>query len=76
MGTRFECPKCGSDCFGTNNPTDAPERRVRSCHGEDGCRFTWPEADDWKYFIGVVVEEETRPFTSAEDFENFKDGGG
>lgn len=49
----FECPDCGSSCFGTMNPLDPADLRIRQCHGEgySPCGFSWPVQDDWKYFV-------------------------
>lgn len=59
MDLSFKCPDCGGSAFGSmavdqQNPSGPLER---FCHGDDahdgkaGCRFNWPEKDDWKHFI-------------------------
>jgi hypothetical protein len=67
----FKCPECGGSSFGswTDDDSQNPDAKwTRCCHGDDaqdgrhGCRFTFPEKDDWKYFLcnGKKIE------TSAE----------
>lgn len=54
----FKCPSCGGSAFGSmaENLEDPSGPLHRYCHGNDaqdgrdGCRFDWPEKDDWKYF--------------------------
>lgn len=58
-GERFRCPKCGGSSFGSicdaADPLNKPMHRY--CHGNDagdgqaGCKFDWPDTDDWKYFL-------------------------
>lgn len=57
----FECPKCGSNWFGTD-----PFNNIRQCHGETGCSgFRWPIADDWKYTVIKTIQR----FESKKEFE-------
>jgi hypothetical protein len=55
---QFQCPDCGGSSFGSmaedlQNPAGPV---LRFCHGNDagdgraGCRFSFHERDDWKYF--------------------------
>lgn len=49
----WRCPVCGSCLFGSSTGTG---HVLRHCHGLIGgapCRFSAPEADDWKHFHGV-----------------------
>lgn len=55
---RFKCPQCGGSAFGSTLETADPLGPMRrSCHGDDardgtaGCRFDWPDKDDWKHFL-------------------------
>jgi len=65
MSLEFRCPKCGGRYFQT-----AVFRNEGQCSGdatEDRripCKFTWPRADDWKYFVLVEVTE----FKSEDDY--------
>jgi len=51
--TKFRCPACGGSAFGSRG---VPPNLERCCHGDDagdgrhGCRFSWHERDDYKYF--------------------------
>ncbi len=40
----FTCPRCGSHFFGSS--CDGDNNTVRQCHGDHGCKFTWPERQD------------------------------
>ena len=46
----FHCPKCGSYMFGSSRDKDG--KFTRHCHGNEimSCGFTFPQADDDKYF--------------------------
>lgn len=54
----FKCPDCGGSAFGSMavDLADPSGPLERFCHGDDakdgraGCRFSWHERDDWKYF--------------------------
>jgi hypothetical protein len=57
MDLSFKCPDCGGSSFGSASTTPDPTGPChRYCHGDDardgraGCKFNWPEKDDWKYF--------------------------
>lgn len=54
---RFKCPECGGSSFGSSmDSTDPSGPMHRYCHGNDagdgkpGCKFNWPDQQDWKYF--------------------------
>lgn len=51
----FKCPRCGGRSFGSVlDPKDPKAPMHRYCHGfvkGVGCRFNWPDKDDWKYFL-------------------------
>jgi hypothetical protein len=57
LGHSFKCPVCCSLEYGSSNCA-GPGDLIRHCHGHiaqpDGsavsCRFTFPQADDAKYF--------------------------
>lgn len=52
----FKCPDCGGSSFGSSYERGVDSPPTRYCHGDDarngraGCRFSWPERHDWKYF--------------------------
>ena len=50
----FCCPKCGGHAYGSSLPTVEIEKMWGHCHNylSDGqpCAFSWPHADDHKYF--------------------------
>ena len=58
MNTRdikFKCPRCGGSAFGSTQENDGS--LTRHCLANDArdskwatCSFTFPMADDWKYF--------------------------
>lgn len=54
VGAEFCCPKCGGSSFGSY---EHGQTLVRTCHGDDagdgdpGCRFTWSEDEDERYFV-------------------------
>ncbi len=66
----FRCPTCGSTCFGSWGDAADPRRPMqRSCHGRIGaqnCRFTWPEKDDWKYFLVDGVKLDVMEYAAFE----------
>lgn len=54
---RFRCPTCQGSAFGSVLDADDPKGAMhRYCHGNDagdgalGCKFNWPQKDDWRYF--------------------------
>lgn len=58
MDLSFRCPDCGGSSFGSAATTPDPGGSLhRYCHGNSagdgraGCRFNWPEKNDWKYFL-------------------------
>lgn len=58
MDLSFKCPDCGGSSFGSAATTSEPAGPLhRYCHGNDagdgraGCKFSWPEKDDWKHFL-------------------------
>ena len=55
----FRCPKC----YGSNWHTASTVTMERKC---DGCRFTWPESDDWRHFVHI----QSSAFTSAKEYQN------
>ena len=53
---QFQCPECGGSAFGSSQEGDGS--MARYCHANDArdstrsvCPFTFPMADDWKYFL-------------------------
>ena len=66
VSTEFECPECGSSCFGSRGEINTP--LTRTCGSEEGCTFEWPEADDWKYF-GEVTRKVAE---SPEEYEKLE----
>ena len=53
----FRCPTCQGSAFGSVLDADDPKGPLRRyCHGNDagdgaeGCRFSWPQNEDWRYF--------------------------
>jgi len=67
----FLCPKCGGYTFGTYGTSAGYpiSESTGHCHGgpneDNGCKFTWPRKEDWKYFVKVTVER----YESKEEFE-------
>jgi hypothetical protein len=45
----FHCPKCGGYRWGTSGCT-GPKVDQRGHCSDLGCRFSWPRAEDWRYF--------------------------
>ncbi len=53
----FVCPKCGGTYFGSSQQADGS--MVRHCHGDaysSGCGFSFPVAEDAKYFTDTAAE--------------------
>ena len=53
---QFRCPECGGSAFGSSQKDDGS--MTRYCHANDArdstrsvCPFTFPMADDWRYFL-------------------------
>jgi hypothetical protein len=65
--SEFICPRCGSHYFGSSNCT-GPGPMVRHCHGphgNGGCGFTWPEADDRLHGLEPISAAEFGPEAEA-----------
>jgi hypothetical protein len=46
----FTCPECGSHSYGSSGCIGPIEAMIGHCHGDNGCKFSWPRSDDDKYF--------------------------
>ncbi len=58
---KFRCPRCGSRKFGTSF---LPPPTTTHCHGDAGCRFSFPDPDRWRYF-----ELRGEPFASPAQYD-------
>jgi hypothetical protein len=62
--TRFFCPRCSSNKFGSS-VNRSTGRWTRYCHGDNGCTFTFDDTHDWMYFRVVA----TTTFDSPEEYK-------
>lgn len=75
MDLSFGCPDCGGSSFGSAATTPDPTGPLdRYCHGNNagdgraGCKFSWPEAEDWKHF-----SLDGKKFKSAQEYRALMD---
>lgn len=70
---RFHCPRCGGSSFGSVlDPKDPKGPMHRYCHGNAagdgiaGCKFNWPNIDDWKHFLVDGVRLDIEEYAAVE----------
>lgn len=73
---KFQCPLCGGSSFGSvllDPEEPAASSMHRYCHGNDagdgvaGCKFNWPDEDDWKYFLVDGKKLNQKEFAAVEE---------